>query len=186
MIALHLAFWKQCVWHDLCSMVVVVVQPVSHVSLFSTPWTAACQATLSFTIFLSLLTLLMPTELVIPSNYLIPCCPLLLLPSIFPRKEVISNESPLHIWWPKYWSFCINHSNEYSGLISFRIDWFDLLGVQGTLESSPAWQFESISSSALILLYGPTLTSIHDYWKSHNFSIQTFVGKPMSAFYYAV
>ena len=110
------------------------------------PWTAAHQDFLSFTIFLSLLTLLMPTELVIPSNYLIPCCPLLLLPSIFPRKEVISNESPLHIWWPKYWSFCINHSNEYSGLISFRIDWFDLLAVQETLKS---FQHHSLKASVL-------------------------------------
>ena len=99
------------------------------------PWAAAHQAFLSFTVFLSLLKLMMSTELVIPSNYLILCCPLLLLLSIFPRIEVISNESTLHIWWPKYWSFSISPSNEYSGLISFRIDWFDLLAVQETLKS---------------------------------------------------
>ena len=99
------------------------------------PWAAAHQAFLSFTIFLSLLKLTMSTELVIPSNYLILCCPVLLLLSIFPRIEVISNESTLHIWWPKYWNFSISPSNEYSGLISFRIDWFDLLAVQETLKS---------------------------------------------------
>ena len=109
------------------------------------PWPAAHQDFLSFTIFLSLLKLLMSTELVIPSNYLIPCRPLL-LPSIFPRKEVISNESPLHIWWPKYRSFCINPSNEYSGLISFRIDWFDLLAVQEALKS---FQHHSLKASVL-------------------------------------
>ena len=108
---------------------------------------------------------------VIPSNHLI-VCPLLLLPSIFPSIRVFSSESVLHIRWPKYWSFSfgISPSNEYSGLISFRIDWFDLLGVQGTLqESSPTPQFKSINSSALSFLYGSTLTSIHDYWKNHSF-----------------
>ena len=94
------------------------------------------------------------------------------LPSIFPSIRVVSNESALCIRWPKYWSFSFSISpfNEYSGLISFRIDWFDLLAVQGTLkESSPTPQFKSINSSAFSLLYGPTLTSIHDYWKSHSF-----------------
>ena len=106
-----------------------------------------------------------------PSNHLILCRPLL-LPSVFPSIRVFSNESPLRIRWPKYWSFSfsIHASNEYSGLISFRIDWFDLLAVQGTLkESSPTPQFKSINSSAFSLLYGPTLTSIHDYWRSHSF-----------------
>ena len=100
------------------------------------PWTAAYQASLSFTISGSLLKF-MSTESVIPSNHLILCCPLLLLPSIFPSIRVFSNESVLCIRWPKYgsFSFSINHSNEYSGLISFRIDWFDLLSVQGTLKS---------------------------------------------------
>ena len=96
---------------------------------------------------------------------------LLLLPSIFPSIRVFSNESALHIRWPKYWSFSfsISPSNEYSGLISFRTDWFDLLAVQGTLKASLAPQFESINSSAFSLLYGPALTSIQDYWKNHSF-----------------
>ena len=95
-----------------------------------------------------------------------PPLPLLLLPSIFPRIRVFSNESALCIRWPKYWSFSfsISPSNEYSGLISFRIDGFDLHTVHGTQESSSAPQFESINFSMLSLLYGPTLTSIHDYW----------------------
>ena len=95
----------------------------------------------------------------------------LLLSSIFPSIRVFSNESAIYIRWPTYWSFSvsINPSNEYSGLISFRTDWFDLLAVQGTQESSPAPQFESISSSTLSLLYGPTLTSVHDYWENHSF-----------------
>ena len=106
-----------------------------------------------------------------PSNSLILCLPLLLLHSVVPRIKVFSNESALWFKWPKYWSFnfSISPSNEYSESISFRIDWFDLLAVQGTLESSPAPQFESINSSAPNLLYGPTLTSVHDYWKNHNF-----------------
>ena len=98
-----------------------------------TPWTAACQASLSFTISRSLLKL-MSIELVMPFNHLKLCCPLLLLPTIFPSIKVFSNESALHIRWPKYWSFSVSPSNEYSGLISFRIDWFDL-AVQGTLKS---------------------------------------------------
>ena len=100
------------------------------------------------------------------------CHPLLLLPSIFPSIRVFSKESALCIRWPNYWSlsFSISPLNECSGFISFRIDWFDLLAVQGTLkESSPALQFESINSVVLSLLYGPTLTSIHDYWKNHSF-----------------
>ena len=95
----------------------------------------------------------MPTESVMPSNHLILYRPLLLLPSIFPSIRVFSNESSLHNRWPKYWSFSISPANEYSGLISFRIDWFDLLAVQGTLKSSPTPQFKSISSSALSFLY---------------------------------
>ena len=101
-----------------------------------TPWTAACPASLSITISRSLLKL-MSIESVTPSNHLVLCHPLLFLPSIFPRIRVSSNESVLHIRWPKYWSFSfsISPSNEYSGLISFRIDWFDLIAVQGTLKS---------------------------------------------------
>ena len=105
-----------------------------------------------------------------PSRHLILCPPRLLLPSIFPSVRVFPNESVLCIRWPKYWSFSfsISPSNEYSGLI-FRIDWLDLLAVQGTFKSPPTPQFKSISSLALSLLYGPTLTSIHDYWKNHSF-----------------
>ena len=112
-----------------------VVQSLSSVWLFVTPWTAACQATLYFTISWCLLKL-MSIESVMPSNYFILCRPLLLLPSIFPSIRVFSNESVLCIRWPKYWSFTftISPSNEYSGLISFRIDWFDHLAVQGNLK----------------------------------------------------
>ena len=108
------------------------VQSLSHVQLFVTPWTAAHQAPLSFAISLSLLRL-MSIESVMPSNHLILCHPLLLWPSIFPRIRIFSNESALCIRWPKYWSlnFNISPSNDYSGLISFRMDWLDLLAVQG-------------------------------------------------------
>ena len=112
------------------------VQSLSHVLLFATPWTAAHQASLSITNFQSLLKLI-SIELVMPSNYLILCHPLLLPPSIFPSITVFSSESVLHIRWPKCWSFSFSiiPSNEYSGLISFTIDWFYLLSVQGTLKS---------------------------------------------------
>ena len=112
----------------------VVVQSLSCVQLFATPWTAAFQASLSFTISRSLLRL-MSIESVMPSNHLILCRPLLLLPSILPSIRVFSNESALHIRWPKYWSFSIRTSNEYSGLISFRTDWFNFLAIQGTFKS---------------------------------------------------
>ena len=121
-------------WLHLCE--VVAVQPLSRVLLFLIPWTAACQASLSFTISQSLLKLT-SIELVMPSNYLNFCHPLLLLPSVFPSIKVFSNESVLHIRWPKYWNFSISisPSNEYSGLLSLRNDCFDLLAVQGTLKS---------------------------------------------------
>ena len=108
----------------------------SHAQLFATPWTAAYQAPLSSTISWSLLRLL-PIESVTPSNHLILCHLLLLLPSILRSIRVLSSESALRIRWPKYWSFSftINSSNEYSGLISFRVDWFDLLAIKGTLKS---------------------------------------------------
>ena len=111
------------------------VQSLSHIRLFVTPWTAARQASLSFTNSQSLFKL-MSIELVMPSNHIL-CCPLLLPPSIFPSIRVFSNESVLHIRWPKDWSFSfsISPSNDYSGLISFRMDWLDLLAVQGTLKS---------------------------------------------------
>ena len=112
------------------------VHSLSHVRLFGTPWTAACQASLSITHSQSLFKL-MSIESVMPSNHLILCCPVLLPPSTFPSIRVFFNESVLRIRWPKYWSFSfsISPSNEYSGLISFKIDWFDLLAVQGTLKS---------------------------------------------------
>ena len=114
---------------------------------------------------------LMSIESVMPSNHHILCCTLLLPPSIFPNIRVFSNDLALCIRRSKYWScsFSVSPSNEYSGLISFRMDWFDLLVVQGTQESSPALKFKSISSLVLSFLYGPTLTSIHDYWKNHSF-----------------
>ena len=127
------------------------------------------QASLSIAISQSLFKL-MPIESVMPSSHLILCCPLLLLPPIPPSIRVFSNESTLRMKWPKYWSFSfsISPSNEHTGLISFKMDWLDLLAVQQTLESSPTPQFKSINSSALSFLHSPTLTSIHDYWKNHS------------------
>ena len=112
----------------------------------------------------------MSTETVMPSNHIILCCPLILLPSIFPSIRVFSNELGLHIRWPKYWSFSFHicTSNEYSGLISSRICW-SLCCPRDSQESSPKPQLENVSSLALSLLYGPTLTSIHDYWKKNNY-----------------
>ena len=135
----------------------------------ATMCTAACQASLSITNSWNLFTL-MSIELVMPSNHLILCHPLLLLPSIFSSIRVFSNQSALYIRWPKYWSFSFNisPSDEYSGLISFRMDWLDVLEVQGTLKSLLQQQFKSINSSALSFLYSPTLTSIRDYWKNHS------------------
>ena len=126
----------------------ILVQLLSHVWLFATPWTAACQASLSITNSQSSLRLT-SIESVMPSSHLILCHPLLLLPSIFSSIRVFSNESVLHIRWPKYRSFSIRLSNEYSGLISFRIDWFDLLAVQGTililaLSNNRSWQLPSL------------------------------------------
>ena len=146
------------------------VQSLSYVQLFVTPWTAACQASLSITNSQSL-PKLMSIESVMPSNHLILCHPLLLPPSLLPSIRIFSNESALHSRWPKYWSFSFNisPSNEHSGLISFRMDWLDLLAVQGALKKfSPTSQFKSINSSALSFLYSPTLTSIHDHWKNHS------------------
>ena len=135
-------------------------------TVFVTPWATACQASLSITNSRSS-PKPMSIESVIPSNHLILCCPLLLLPSIFPSIRVFPNESALHIRWPKYCSFSVNisPSNEYPGLF-FRMDGLDLLAVQGTLKSL----LQHHSSKASILrcsafLYCPTLTSIHDYWK---------------------
>ena len=155
------------------------VQLLSHVQLFAIPWTAACQAFLSITNFQNLLKL-MSIESVILSNHLILCHPLLLLPSVFPSLRVFSNESVLPIRWPKYWSFSYNisPSNEYSGLISFKMDWLDLLAVQDSQESSPTPQFKSINSSVLSFLYSTTLTSIHDYQKNYSLEDHTILFTP--------
>ena len=135
-----------------------------------TPWTAARQPSLSFTISQTLLKL-MSMESVMPSNHLVLCHPLL-LPSIFPSIRVFSHESVLHIKWPKYWSFSFNisPSNERSGLISFRMDWLNLLAVQGTLKSLlQHHSSKAISSLVLSFLYSPTVTFIRDYWKNQSF-----------------
>ena len=130
----------------LCSLPsLAVVQSLSRARLFPTSWTAAGQGPLSFTISQSLLKLRF-IESAVPSNHLILCYPLLLPTSIFPYIRVFSNESVLRITWPKFWSFSISPFNEYSGLIFFRVDWFDLCAVQATLKSPPAPQFESINS----------------------------------------
>ena len=139
------------------------VQLLSCVRLSVTPRTAARQASLSITNSRSLLKLKSIAS-VMPSNHLILCLPLL-LSSIFPSIRVFSSGSVLRIRWPNYWSFSFNisPSNEYSGLISFRIDWLDLLAFQGTYKSSQTPQIKSINSSALSFPYSPTLTSIYDY-----------------------
>ena len=144
------------------------VQFSRSVRIFVTPWTAARQASLSITNSQNPPNP-MSIESVMPSNHLILSCPLLLLPSIFPSIRVFSNESVLLVRWPKYWSFSfsISPSNEYSGLISFRIDRLDLLEDQGTLKSL----LQHHSSKASILwrfLYSPTLISMHDYWKNNS------------------
>ena len=132
------------------------------------PWTAACQASQSITNSWSP-PKSMSIESVMPSNHLILCGLLLLLPSILPIIDVFSNESALSIRWPKYWSFSISPSNQCSGLISFRIDWFVLLAVQGTLKSLlQHLSSKSIKSSVLSFIHSPTLTSIHDHWENYS------------------
>ena len=156
----------------LCPLcLVLVLKLLSCVWLFVTPWTATCQASLSFTISQCLLKL-MSIESMMPSNHLILCHPLLLLPSIFPSIRVFSKQFAFCIKWPKYWSFSISNSlsKEYSGLVFFRIDLvWSLCSPRDFQEPSPSPQFKSISSSALSFLYGPTLTFIYDYWKNHSF-----------------
>ena len=161
-----------------------LVQVLSHFRLFATPQTAACQASLSITNSQSLLKL-MSIESMMPSNHLILCHPLLLLPSILPSIRVFSNESVLRIRWPKYWSFSfsISPSNEYSGLISFRSDWLDLLVVQKTLKSL----LQHHSSKASILQHSAffIVQLSHPYMttrKTIALTGQTFVGKILSAF----
>ena len=145
------------------------VQSLSRVWLFATPWMAARQASLSITNSCSLLKL-MSIESVMPSIHLILCRPLLLLPSILPSIRVFSNESTLCMRWSKYWSFSFSiiPSKEIPGLISFRMDWLDLLAVQGTLKSLLQHHSSKASISALNFLHSPTLTSIHDHWKNHS------------------
>ena len=159
------------------------VQLFSRVRLFVTPWTAVHQASLSFTNSRSLLKL-MSIESVMPSNHLILCRPLLLPPSIFPSIRVFSNESALPIRWPKDWSFSfkISPSNEYSGLISFRMDWLDLLAVQGTLKSflqhhSSKASILRCSAFFIVQLSHPYMTT----GKTIALTRRTFVGKVMSA-----
>ena len=143
------------------------VQLLSHVWLFATPWTTAHQASLSITNSQSLPEL-MSIESVMPSNHLILCCPLLLLPSVFCSIRVFSNESALRIRWPKYWSFSfsISPSNEHSGLVSFRMDWLDLLVVQRTLKS--LLQHHSSKASILRRSAFFIVQLSHDHWRNHS------------------
>ena len=145
------------------------VQSLSRVRLFATQWIAARQASLSITNSWSSLRLT-SIESVMPYSHLIPCRPLRLLPPIPSSIRVFSNESTLHMRWPKYWSFSFSiiPSKEIPGPISFRMDWLDLLAFQGTLKSSPTPQFKSINSLALSCLHSLALTSIHDHWKNHS------------------
>ena len=160
------------------------VQLLSHVRLFATPWTAAYQASLSITISQSLLKL-MSIESVMPSNHLILCRPLLLPPSIFPSISIFPNESVLHIRWPEYWSFSfsISPSNEYSGMISLRTGWLDLLTVQGTLKSllqhhSSKASILQCSAFFIVQLSHPYMTTGKTI--ALTFVVQTFVGKVIS------
>ena len=148
-------------WQLLASL--ALVQSLSRVQLFVNPWTAACR----FFPVLHCLPEFAQTHM--PSNHLILCRFLLFLPSILPSIRIFSNEFALRIKWPKSWSFSISSSSEYPGLISFKINCFGLCCPRNSQESSPAPQFGSINSSALTFLYGPTLASIHDYWKNHSF-----------------
>ena len=160
------------------------VQSLSHIRLFATPQTAALQASLTTTNSRSLLKL-MSIESVMPSNRLILCCPLLIPPSIFPSIRVFSDESLLHIRWPNYWSFSfsISPSNEYSGLISFRMDWLDLLAVQGTLKSL----LQHHSSKASVLHLGFFMVKLSHPYMTTGKTIAlirlTFVGKVISLLY---
>ena len=161
---------------------IFTLSSVTQSCLFVTPWTAACQASLSMTNPRSLVKL-MSIESVMPSNHLILCCPLLLLPSVIPTIRVFSNESALHIRWPKYWSFSFNisPSNEHSGLIFFRMDWLDLLAVQGTLKSL----IQHHNSKASVLQHSAffIVQLLHPYMttgKTIALTRWTFVGKVLS------
>ena len=163
-------------WTVFGTLLMFIVQSPSHGWLFANSWIAAYQDSFSFTIFQKSLRF-MSIESLMPSNHLILHCPLLLLPSMFPRIRVFSNELALYIKWPNYWSFSISASNEYSSLISFKNDWFDHFAVQGTLKS--------------LLQYHSSKISIHRCWVQHShpyittrktiaLTIQTFVDKVMS------
>ena len=177
--------WRQCTRNNLITKStaqVSSVQSLTRVRLFATPWTAACQTSLSVTNFQSLL-ISMSIESVMPSKHLILCLPLLLPPSVFPSIRVFSNESALCIRWPKYWSvsFSISPSNEHSELISYRMDWLDLLAVQGTLKS-----LHQHHSSKTSILQGSAFFMVqlsHPYvttGKNIALTRWTFVGKVMS------
>ena len=157
-------------WYTLKYFTFNSVQLLSHVQLFETQWIAAHQASLSITNSWSLLKL-MSIESVMPSSHLILCHPLLFLLPVPLSIRVFSNESTLCMRWPKYWSFSfsISPSNEYPGLSSFRMDWLDLLAVQGTLKNLLQHHSSKASIfSGLSFLHSPTLTSIHDHWKNHS------------------
>ena len=164
-------FRKELAFSLLCLSVQFSQFSCSVVSDSATPWIAARQASLSITNSQSLFKL-MPIKSVMPSNHPILCRPLLLLSPIPPSIRVFSSESILHMRWPKYWSFSFSTSpsNEHPGLISFRMDWLDLLAVspRDSQESSPKPQFKSINFLVLSFLHSPTLTSIHDHWKNHS------------------
>ena len=168
---LHIPFYCSCSVTQLCPTL-------------ATPWTAARQTSLSFTISWSLLKLV-SVESVMPSNHLILCCPLLLLPSIFPSIRVFSTESAFHIRWSKHWSFSfsISPSNEYSGWCPLVLTGLISLQSKGSQESPPTPQFENSNSLVLSFLYGPTLTSIHDYWKNHIFDYTDLGGKVIGALF---
>ena len=162
----------------------IVVQAFSHARLFATPWTVACKASLSFTIYQSSLKL-MSNKLVMPSYHLILCHPLLILSLVFPSIRVFSNESVLHIRWQKYWSlsFSISPSNEHSGLVSFRIDWFDLFAVQGTLKSlsnNTVQKHQFFGTLFIVQLPHPYMTT----GKTIALTRWTFVGKAMSLLFH--
>ena len=161
---------------------------LSHVRIFATPLIAACQASLSITNFRSLLKL-MPIELVMSFSHLILCHPLLLLLPIPPSIRVFSNRSALRMKWPKYWSFSfsISPSNEHPELISFRMDWLDLLAVQGALKSLLQHHGSKASIFCCSAFLSPTLTSIHNHWKSHSLDETDLCWQSnVSAFYYAI
>ena len=155
-------------WYLKSTVQFSLVQSLSCVQLFETPWTTTHQASLSISNSRSLLRL-MSIESMMPSNHLILCCHLLLLPSIFPSIRVFSNESALHIRWPKYWGVSASRSVPPKNTQDWSpLGWTGWISLQDSQESSPTPQFKSINSLALSFLYSPTLTSIHDHWKNHS------------------